>query len=192
MANSLYPASVVVDYHSPYGFHKMTLPIKAINNPEDATGNYTVTNWDGDTILLQDMIEALVTELLPRFASTVEFDSFTPFHYPTIDDPPIPLLTIALAMVGTAGTPGWYKATMETQIMRDTEAQICKLVLLDFASGNNFEKYTNPATAGVEDIFLVLTSIEWGFSSRNGKRPASFVARTATLNQKLREEYRMA
>ena len=192
MANSLYPACVVVNYHSAYGFHKMTLPIRNIENPAGGPA-YEVLDWGDNTRMLDDMINDLIDALLPRFPDTVEFDTYTPFTFATPTSDGVPLQTLTFTgQVGSAAVPGWSKATMETMTFRDEEAALAKLVLLDFASGNNFEKYTNAATAGVTTIVSVFTDASNAFSSRNGARPQSFIARTAKLNDELRKSYRMA
>lgn len=77
-------------------------------------------------------------------------------------------------------------------MLRDTNGKLMKLVLLDFASGNDFDRYVNAATIGVNTIVGQLSSSENAWSSRQNAQPSTFLARTAKLNDKLRKEYRMA
>jgi hypothetical protein len=81
---------------------------------------------------------------------------------------------------------------METIVMRDTAGDLLKIVLLDFASGNDFEKYVNATTAGVDGIVAELADDTNGWRSRKGHQPQAFISRLAKLNDELRKAYRMA
>lgn len=188
---SLAPAFVRIEYHSSFGPHVMIIPTNEAVSLTVPFASLEIQAWDSSNRNLDDMVNELVTAMLPRFPGSVEFDNYTFFSQPTPDDLPIPIGSTDLAGAGSATTPGWYKATQETIIFRDTASNIAKLVLLDFASGNNFEKYSNPVTIGVDVIATAFMDESNGWRSRKNFRPATFLKRTATLNEKLRRAYRM-
>ena len=189
---SLFPADTFIEYHSAFGNHTMTIPMNAVTNPGAAANLLEVNAWDASSRLWSDMVNDLVTEFLPRYDSDVEFDIATCRTYASVSAPPVPIGTINLALAGTVVTPGWAKATQETIMFRDTGSNIAKLVLLDFATGNDWAKYTNAAAIGVNGIVAQFTDDANGWRSRKDLRPANFIARTATLNEALRRNYRMA
>jgi hypothetical protein len=173
---TLFPAAALIEYHSAFGFHKQIIPTQAYSDPGASLAALTVANWLSGTVNWEDMVTDLVTEFLPRFPTSVEFDRATPLYFSSPTADPLPLGTMGLGLVGTAGTPGWDKATMETIVVRDTAGDIMKIVLLDFASGNDFEKYVNAVTAGVDGIVGELTDETNGWRSRKGHRPQAFIS----------------
>lgn len=190
--NPLYPAYTQIEYHSAYGFHNMLIPNTA---PDDVTGaplDLTLQAWDTSSRNWSDMVLDLITEIVPRFPAEAEFDRATLWTLDTPTSLPFYRGSFAIGAIGTAAVPGWSMATQETISMRDANGKLLKLVLLDFATGDDFGRYTNATTIGVNLIVgqLSLSSNAW--SSRQNGQPSTFLARTATLNEKLRREYRLA
>lgn len=192
MANSPYPCALKFEYTSEFAPHTALIPTRLITNPSAAPIDWTMTNWDGDAISVKDMIDDFLTEWVKRFPSSVEFNTVTPFVWATPTSDPIPGQSYAVNEPGTATAGGTNKATQETLSFRDTEGAIVKIVSLDFDAGGGFNRVTNTGSIGIGELVELFTSEEWGWSSRNGQRPATFIARTATLNEKLRRSYRMA
>ncbi len=188
---SLAPGFVRVDYHSARSPHVMIIGVNEVIDTTVDFADFEVKAWDNSHRNLHDMVVELLTETLPRFPASVHFDGYTYFKKPLPEDNPIFLGSAALTLTGSATTPGWDEATQETILMRDTNGALFKLVLLDFASGNDFNKYKTAATIGVDAIVTKLSLVTNGWRSRKEGRPSTFIARTATINDKLRKAYRM-
>lgn len=189
---SLSPGYTFIEYHSRFGPHTMTIPNNQFENPGVAANLLTCEAWDDSSRLWADMVNDLVTEMLPRFAEDVEFDRATAFTKASPSAVSIPIGSITLALAGSADVPGWDNCTQETIIIRDNSAKLSKLVLLDFASGNDFAKYTNAAAIGVNGIVAQMVADTNAWRSRQEGQPTTFVARTATLNEALRQQRRIA
>jgi hypothetical protein len=97
-----------------------------------------------------------------------------------------------LTGVGSAPTPGWYKAVQKTFTFRTNEFGTSKLVLLDAASFNTFNKQTTLSSGGPEDLLRdYLGSADGWLLGRDGGKPTTFLQIAVTLNEKLRRSYRM-
>lgn len=189
--NPLYPAYTVIEYHSADGFHTMTIPN---NEPDDVTGDpneLTLVAWNATSRNWLDMVTDLLAECVPRLPATGGFDRATLWTLDTPTSLPTFRGSASVTTVGTAATPGWSRATQETINLRDSNGKVMKLTLLDFASGNDFGKYVNPGTIGVDGIVAELVSDTNAWASRQNARPVTFLSRTATLNEKLRRSYRL-
>ena len=192
MPESPNPAFVVIDYHSVRGPHKMQIGLTGITNIGASADLLQATAWDASSPLILDMVTDLVTEIVPRYPATAAFDSCSIFSQPDPEDLPLFVGAFSISSIGTAATPGWFDATQESINMRDSLGFMAKLSLMDFASGNDFGKYLNPVTIGVDGIFDQLSASSNAWMSRAGNQISSFISRTATLNEKLRRAYRLA
>lgn len=191
MVNSIAPAYVQIEYHSLYAPHVMKIPIRGIENPTAPPLSLSAEAWDTTSVVIDTMVDNLVTELVPRFPATASFDRWTVWSQPTPEDEPLFVGGASINSVGTAAVPGWSKATQETVSMRDTGGNLVKVTLMDFASGDDFEAYTSAAAIGVDGIIGEFFSSSNAWMSRANLQPSSFVRRTATLNEALRRAYRM-
>lgn len=191
MANSVSPAFLLLEYHSEYSPHVMKIPIRGIENPTADAADLTAEAWDLSSRNIDLMVEDLVDELVPRFPTTVEFDRWSAWSQPLPADEPLFIGSAGITGVGTAATPGWFKASQETISMRDTGGNLVKVTLMDFASGNNWDAYTNATTIGVSAIVGEMVALTNAWMSRANLRPSNFIRRTATLNEALRRAYRM-
>lgn len=192
MAESSNPAFVEISYHSVYGPHTMRLGLTGINNIGASADLLQATAWDSSTPLILDMVTALVTEMVPRHPASSAFDSCSVFSQPDADDLPLFVGAFSVSSIGTAATPGWFAAAQETINMRDTLGFMARLQMMDFASGDDWGKYLNPVTIGVDGIYGELSSSSNAWMSQAGNQIGSFISRTATLNEKLRRSYRLA
>jgi len=193
MANGLYPAFFEANYHSAYGPHTMTVPLKDYNGPtEDWAAGYCV-NWSDVNVSASEMVDTYIESLLPNLPDTVEFDYVTFYKYPSPTGKPRPLASYNFVdMVGSSMTPGWTKAVELALSFHTTEFGIFGIRLLDAASANNFDKLTSLSTlTAVQPIIDIVTSVDWAFAGRDNARPASFIQMSKTLNVKLRKAYRM-
>jgi len=191
MPQSINPSFVRINYHSVYGLHSMTLPTLQWNDVVSANNHGQFDTWDNVGIDAQDMIEALVTLLAPFFPDTLIFDNWIVFNKPVDPGPSYPQTAEALvSFEGSSGTPGWSQAVQTTISLRTEDFGISKLVLLDSASGNSFDKVLVPDTETAA-LIAEFTSTGNGWSGRDNSRPNSFISLTSTLNEKLRRAYRM-
>jgi hypothetical protein len=192
MPADLFPGFIRVDYITPYAPHVMVLPV---NTPVIDTGDpvsSTITAWDAGQRDWVDMASDLITEIADAYATTVNFNRVTLFNKPDPDEDAVFIASEAIDIDGTVATPDWYQATQLTINAKDGENKIAKLVLLDFASGGLFTKTLSLTGSGLEAIWGQWAAVTNGWSSRNGKRPSTFISATRTLNEKLRRNYHLA
>src|SRR5437868_4488105 len=90
MANSLFPAFVVIDYHSAFGSHKMTIPTKAYTGPGVGFPAGHFLAWDSTDVDADDMINALVELIAPFFKVDTTFDSYTIYTMASAEAAPLP------------------------------------------------------------------------------------------------------
>lgn len=186
MGNSLFPASVLINYHSLLAPHTMMIPTK-VHNPGAGFG--TFDTWAAGTKDAQDMIEELVTLMLPFFDAGVTFDNWTIFEYPDAVSPGDPVASAAFSGMTGSDTGATWAGAVETMLIARTDGfGIAKLVLLDSISDNDFNPVLIPTTRYTNLI------AEWfntgnGWSGRDNAAPVTFLKATKNLNQKLRKEY---
>jgi hypothetical protein len=179
--HSLVPAYVEIDYHSTWSPHKMTIPTLAWN-PGAGYGDFETHN--GGSIAADEMVDALIAVLKAFVPASVAFDGYTVFTKATEASPSIPRAFKTSGVVGTAPL-SWSKATQLTISAKTDNAGDARLVLMDAASGNDFDLIT-PATITASYTALFA---EW-FSPDNGL-PYYFTQASITLNEKLRKQYHM-
>lgn len=191
MPNAIAPGYIQIEYTSAYAPHIMTLPVNTITPNLGAPLSSQIEAWDTSLVDWTTMVDALVAEFQPRFPNTVTFDRATLWNQPLSTDLPFFVGSYSVSLVGTLAVPGWAKATQETISARDTAGYVAKLVFLDVGTTNTFDKQVTLVAAGITDLWDVWTSETWGWSSRAGNRPATFIQTSRTLNESLRRAYRM-
>jgi len=192
MQNSLYPAFVRINYHSVFGPHTMTIPTLPWDpsGGTPASGEFDV--WDGSPIEADVMINNLVDLLAPFFSADNIFDDYIIYTLENPEADADPRYSAALATLGTNGAPGWEKATQNTWSFRTTSFGAFKLVLLDSATADNFDRITDvTGITPAVNLIAEITDVANGWSGRDGTRPAQFSQIAVTLNEKLRRSYRM-
>lgn len=190
--NDLGPAFVVIEQHSAYGKHKMTIPTLEWF-PTPITGNlgsfqaHNSVPIDGEV-----MVNALIDTFLPLFLATSSFDVATVYTKADAASPSRPRAAVAIASPGTSVATTQAKATQHNWMFRDDEYAQAKLVFLDAPIGINFDP-TSDISGNADLLALVAeyTALSNGWSTRNGLRPSNFIKITYTLNDKLRKEYGM-
>jgi hypothetical protein len=191
MANSPGPWFTKIEYHSTVGSHVMILPMNDVDLNEGSPELSNVIAWDASTILWTDMVTNLCGQMASKFPTSHNFDVATLFSQPDPELPPVYHVTFTVNVPGTNALSGWYVAAQETINARDTEGNLVKLVLLDFASTNVWSKFKSVADADINDLFAEWTALSNGWASRAGNRPNTFISSTRTLNEKLRREYKL-
>jgi hypothetical protein len=186
----LAPGFIRVAYHSAFGLHVMTIPVNTPNPDTGTPADSTIDNWSSGEVNWRTMTDDLIALIKAIYSTNSEFDSAQLFTK-SVGAAPIPVDSYTLAVAGTETTPGWEKATQQTLSARDAGFNEAKLVFLDFASGNDFGKYTDATAVGLNLIFDEWSDPTNGWGSRKNARPATFIAATRTLNEKLRRAYRL-
>lgn len=189
--NSLYPCSVLFDYHTAFAPHKMILPLNEWSPISGGHPAGTNTDWTSGQVDTDDMVVGLVDLLLPFYPNTTVFDSYTIFTYASPTDPARPQVTVPIVFgtgSGSAGTP----AAQATFNFKTTGFGVFKLVMLDILPGSNFQPVTSfPSPAYDTTIALrdYLISTANAFRGRDNNRISLLKRITYTLNEKLRKEY---
>jgi len=192
MANSLYPAYVLINYHSVYGTHKMIIPTRAWQ-PTNITGTMgSYTAWDTTQVDAEVMINALVATFQPFFLSTSAFDDATIYTLTSPTSPALPQRGAALTLPGTGTGTGQAKAAESHYSFRDTAFNLAGITFLDAPVNAGFAR-KDPAAFSVEDDALKLefSAVNRAWSSRAGFRPSVLRKITYDMNGKLRREYGM-
>lgn len=192
MPNSPAPTQILVNYHSEFAPHKMLLNALEWSPTPDVNGAGSLATWDAATVDTDDAVSGLVTLMLPFFGTSVSFDNYVVFTYPTPEADPEPMAGGTLALDGTGATPSWYKAVQKTLTFRTNLFGLARLVFLDVLSGNDFNRNTvvTPASP-LEALVNAFTSDTAPWSGRDNGRPNTYLGVSQTLNEKLRRAYRM-
>ncbi len=191
--NSLSPAFVKINYSTPYGVHVMTVPSVPIQDPSVGETDYRFTlRGAALPVPVQGAVEDYCDQLAKFMGTDCTFNDYIAYRQPDPDDVPTPVESGLLNISGVLGTPGWDKAVQETFTFRADDFTLFKIVLLDAASGNNFNKVTavGSGTDLEELIDYVTADVTW-LASRGGGRPDVFLQLALTLNEKLRRAYNM-
>lgn len=190
--NSLYPAFVKIDYHSPYGAHSMTIPTLPWTNIPIAGGHGAFDIWSVGTRDADDMIKDYVNLLKVFFKPDHFFDQYTIYTMATPTSAPTPVTGNTLSIEGTEASSHWSKAVQTTFSIRTADFGQMKIVLLDAPVPNSFDKIAS-FDASPEALALVaeLADPDNGWSGRDGSKPATLTQIAYTLNEKLRREYNM-
>lgn len=189
--NSLSPASVVIDYHSAFGSHKMTIPIKEWF-PTGIGGNLgSVENWNGVPTDVEAMATGLMNALKVFMPATSSFDAVTAYTQATPTSPNIPRASIGTAISGTNVSTNFSAAFSSTFHFITTDFGKSKLVLLDVPFGSNWLAPLLPAgfSADVTALEAEFTDQNNGWSGRDDFRPATCVKVTYDVNDKLQKMY---
>jgi hypothetical protein len=171
----------------------MTLPTVPVESGVYAPTNYAFTlRGSALPVAVDDAVTDFINVIKPYYDAQVTFQDAIVYSQPAPTDVPLPVASFTLGIVGTNGTPGWDKATQATLTFRADDFTIFKLVLLDSASSNVWDKVTNRlATTALEDLTDYIMADVTFLASRGGGRPATFLQMSTTLNEKLRRSYNM-
>lgn len=189
MPSAKAPGWIQLEYTTAHAPHSQEIPVNNININTGDPADSTIDTWDSDTIGWVTMTDALVAQLADRFPTSTTYNRATLWSQPTVDDLPQFVSSYVLDVDGTVAVPGYNLATQETLTARDEEGYLAKLVFLDMASTNTFDKQETIVAAGIADLWAEWSAETNGWSSQNGKRPTTFIKATRTLNEALRRQY---
>ena len=189
----LFPSHIVINYHSDFSPHKMTIPTRAWSSTVGTHGFGGYTAWDASAVDAQDMVEDLVTLMLPFFKDDVHFDDWTIYNWLSEDGPAVPVTSNGVtAMTGSSVSDTPSAAWQGTLNMFDTEFHRGKLVFLDIPSGTG-ARLIKPADFDVSILALVteftLPATAW--ATRWGLQPSTPRSFKVTLNNALERAYRI-
>lgn len=188
--NSLSPASVVIDYHSAYGPHKMTIPTREWFPTSITGGLGSYGNWLAGTIDAEAMITNLIDKLKVFLKTNAAFDNITIYTQATATSPNIPRTSKAIAIAGLA-TTGNEAAISRTWNFKTTANGNGKIELLDSPlPATGFARiHAADFNAGELDV---LGEIEGGLNAWSGRDDNQFNncrAISIDLNDKLQRMY---
>jgi hypothetical protein len=190
--NSKSPAFVVIDYHSSYAPHKMTLCTREWTDDASVGGSGSFESWAGPQRDAHDMINDLVVLLAPFFKPHVSFDFYTIYTQADEDAVPQPVAAQSLGIDGESAQTAWDKAVQTTFSFRTSNFGTAKLVLLDAPSGGVFGKVSSfDASPEAIAIFDQLKSDDEAWSGRDNGHINVMTQIAYTLNEKLRKNYYM-
>lgn len=191
--STLWPCAVVLDYRSNFGPHKMTIPLTEWSPVSGGHISGTNLAWDSSQVDTDDMITGLVTLLKPFFYTDTVFSQYTIYTFASVNAPARP--KVAQGITGGTGTGGSYNpATQATFNFKTAGFHAFKLVMLDVAAGAQYLPVTafpSPAydtTIALRDYII---SDANAFSGRDNTQPVTLAKLTYTINEKLRQSYKL-
>lgn len=188
--NSLSPASVVIDYHSAYAPHKMTLPTTEWF-PTPVSGDLgSYLGWNSVPVDAEAMIMALIDKLKVFLKTNAAFDNITIYTQATATSPNIPRLSKAISVAGTAAT-GDEAAVSRTWNFKTTENGSGKVELLDTPIPATWFNRIHAAdfNSGEQDVVDVIEASGNAFSGRDDNQFQTCRSITLDLNDKLQRMY---
>lgn len=191
MAESIAPAFVKIEYTSSNAPHVMILPtLEWTSTGFGLPGEFA--EHSGGSTPGDTMVELLVGQMVAMFTSSMEFVNYTIFTQASPSADPVPVFSAPLGVAGSTVSTTWQKAVQITCTSRTTLGGIAKLTFLDAISYDNWDRIVDLAAfAQLDDVFALWSDELFGWSGRDGGRPATFLQATKTLNEKLRRQYHM-
>lgn len=188
---SLSPAFVVINYHSAHAPHKMTLPTLAWDPLGGTAGNGGYLAWNSTNRDADDMIKDLVNTLAYLVPTTSTFDDYQIYTKADENAPNILRASGALAIDGLSTTlypPG----TQMTWNFRTTGFHHAKLVLIDVVPPGDFAPtFTGDLSTAQVNVMSQLTDVANAWSARDNSRIDTLQRITWTLNDAIRQAYRL-
>lgn len=188
------PTKLVVRSHSVYGNHTAGFYAREWNPVPLVPGNLlgSFTNWLSLPVDGEEMADELVEKLTPFYPTSYFIDSVQIVTYDPDTQIAIPRAIKAYATPGTETDVGWSKATMQNYILRDSEYNMAKIVLLDVVNTNQWNPVTDiSGSAEATALVGVFTSDAWAFSSKADLKITTFQKITYKLSDELRKRYDM-
>jgi hypothetical protein len=138
------------------------------------------------------MVNDLVDLMKPFFPTTVSFNFYEIFTKASAVADSIFVAAETLAQVGTSALGGWDKASEAIFSLKTTGGGEWKLTLLDFDSGDGWDKITFSDLSGASAALVTyLTGTGHAWSGRDDNKPNVFRQISYGLNASLRRKYGM-
>jgi hypothetical protein len=136
------------------------------------------------------MVIDLVNQLAGMSGVDMHFDDYIIWTRASNADPWLPRVGNALAIDGTVAVAGYTEASQCTFTFFDTAFNMAKLIILDFASLDDWT--IHPAsllTTPESNVVAAFVNSGNAWASRANLRPSSVRHVAKTLNEKLRRAY---
>lgn len=189
--NSLSPASVVIDYHSAYAPHKMTIPTLEWF-PTSVTGDLgSYAAHDSSTIDAEDMIMALIDVMKVFLKANAAFDNITVYTQAAPDAPNIPRKTKAISVAGTNISTSFEAAVSWTWNFKTALNGNMKLILLDIPFPSTWlnKVYAANFSTEADNVVAEVTSSQNAWTGRDDAQVTSCRNITIDINDKLQRAY---
>jgi len=186
------PAFIVADYHTLYAPHKQQFCLRDWFPASSGHPMGTATAADGSIVDVKDCCDDLLGVMSVFALPDSVWDLVTVFTQALAVGPAFPQASYVPTQVGTSAGGAPRKATEITYIMRTTDFNIVKMVLLDTPVSANFEEKLPGAFSSADNAFLTeFGAVNRPWVGQDGAKPNTAVRITYNLNQKLRKAYRM-
>lgn len=188
---TLSPASVVIDYHSIYGAHKMTIPTLEWFAVGFTGGLGGYAAWDASARDGEDMINELVDVIKIYHLTTTLFDQATIYTMDTPTSPNIPRASVPLTQTGAKGASNFAAAFSTTFNFKTAGNRDFRLVLLDTPLGTGGIAPILPASfdAGVLAVATAVELVSNAWSGRDDTHVNILRKITFDLNDELQKQY---
>jgi hypothetical protein len=187
----LNPSYVLLNYHSVFAQHRMTLPTRAWDAGAGTNGFGGYEAWDLSDRDALDMITDFANKLCALLHSTVIFDTWVIYHETFPAGPLVPVASEPfVAVAGTEATPGWYEAVQGVFTFYDIAFNTAKISLLEYASLDNFARRSY-ATASADEVAVAdeFMDVNNAWASRGGYRPNNLRSLSLGINDALKKQY---
>lgn len=185
------PSYVRIFYRSVFGRHVMTLPTRQYNPLGGTLGFGGYEAWNASNRDAETMITDLCADIAELLPDSSTFESYTIYDQTSIGSGIyVPRATNVIVRDGQDATAGWVAAVQATFTLFDTDFNTAKLVLLDVASNNDFNRVAAADYSSAQNQApgeLLNPANAW--SSRAGLQPTENRHLSFTLNKKLRKQY---
>lgn len=187
--NNLSPAYTVIEYGTPFGSHRMTLPTVPAFIDVDAIAKFDLRGLAAH-VSCEVAIDAFIAVLRPFLGTTSIIGNYTVFRKPTPADVPIPIFAKSASLAGTGNAGVYSKSTQATITWRTTNFGIFKLVVLDtVVHGGVYERIVSPASiAAIQNMHNEVTQDVSFLAGRDEGRPETFLQAAFKLNDFLRKQ----
>lgn len=185
------PSAIVIDSHSAFALHKMTICTRKWNAGIGTGGFGGFLNWLEEPVDAQEMVQALVGAMVVLHHGSYIYDRFTIYDEVSEGGAMVPKSGFAISDgEGTNDTPGWYQGVEFIYTYFDTEFNKMTHKLLDFASLNNFAR-RSPITFSVDEAAVIaqISDESNAWASRAGFRPSQIRSGSVGINDALKAKY---
>lgn len=189
--NNAFTAFVKIFYQSNFGPHVMERPVRSwVGTPW--TGAGTFVGWDEGVVPADDMIEELITLMLPLFTAAVSFGSYIIYVKQEDDDPGDPVFAKNLTgQTGSSTSTAQIAAYAKTYTYLTASSHSAKLVLLDVPTGGVVSKFNSLAPGDELDMVNALSNPANAWCGRDNTQIVVWRSGSNDVNDALQKKYRI-
>jgi len=132
------------------------------------------------------MLLDLLADLASSVPDSTKFSQYTIYTMATPTSPAQPRYNATIDIDGIDATPGWSEGVQTTFNFRTENFNASKIVLLDAASNNDFNKISNPMDFPIlADVADEWSDVTNGWAGRDGTRPTTLFSVTKNINDRV-------